>query len=142
MWLTQRLATFYASDSDERVTRRFDFDLEKGTLEQPRVLARFDEAQGAPDGAAIDAEGYYWCALYGGNRVLRLDPNGRIDREIPLPVSQPTMCAFAGPDLDVLYITSASNGLDASARRHEPKAGGLFCCRPGVRGLPAHVFSD
>ena len=132
--------TFYASDSAERIVRCFDFDLEAGAIARPRVLVQFDQNQGTPDGAAMDAEGYYWCALYGGSRVLRLAPSGRIDREFPLPVSQPTMCAFGGPDLDILYITSASNGLDAQTRRREPAAGGLFQCRPGVRGLPAQLF--
>jgi sugar lactone lactonase YvrE len=134
--------TLYFTDSRARLVRAFDFDPDAGAIVNPRALVQFTEDEGEPDGAAMDVEGYYWCALYGGSRIVRVAPDGRVDREIRLPVSQPTMCAFGGADLDVLYITSASNGLDAEARRREPAAGGLFRCRPGVRGVAPHLFAD
>lgn len=135
--------TLYFTDTEAGVVRRFDFDPGAGAISNPRVLASFAPEGGKPDGAAVDAEGGYWCALYGGGRVVRLDPDhGRVEREIALPLSQPTMCAFGGPELDALYITSASAGLDPEARRREPLAGGLFRCRPGPRGLPPDLFAD
>lgn len=129
--------TMYFADSEQRRIWAFDYDLEAASLSSQRVFACFAESDGAPDGASIDEEGFYWCALYGGGRVLRLAPDGRIDREIRLPVSQPTMCAFGGADRATLYITSASHGVEA-----EPLAGGLFCCRPGVRGVPTARFRE
>lgn len=134
--------TMYLTDSETRTIHAYDFDLETGNLSSPKVLRRFEPTDGKPDGAAVDVEGYYWCALNGGGRVVRLAPDGRTDREIVLPVSQPTMCAFGGRNLDILYVTSAASGLDEEARRHEPHAGGLFRCRPGVRGLRPHLFVD
>lgn len=134
--------TMYLTDSEARTIYAFDFELESGSLSASCILARFGPDEGKPDGAAVDAEGRYWCALYGGGRVVRLDASGNIDREIALPVSQPTMCAFGGPDLETMYITSAANGLDAEARRREPHAGGLFRCRPGVRGTAPTLFAD
>ena len=134
--------TMHVTDTEARTSFLYDFDPDRGTLSRPRVLTRFQENQGKPDGAAVDAEGRYWCALFGAGRVVRLQPDGSIEREIVLPVSQPTMCAFGGPDLDDLYITTASAGLDEEARRREPHAGGLFRCRPGVRGKPVPLFAD
>jgi sugar lactone lactonase YvrE len=94
---------------------------------------------GAPDGMTIDAEGGLWIALWGGAAVHRyLD--GRLERVIKLPVSQPTSCCFGGESLDELYITSARQGLSAHQRRTEPLAGALFRVRPGVRGIAPAAF--
>ncbi|MBD0274896.1 MAG: SMP-30/gluconolactonase/LRE family protein [Acetobacteraceae bacterium] len=135
--------TLYFTDTEAGEVRCFDFDAGAGAIANPRVLARFAPEEGRPDGAAVDTEGGYWCALYGGGRLVRLDPvDGRVEREIALPVSQPTMCAFGGPGLDTLDITSASDGLDPEARAREPLAGGLFRCRPGFRGMPVDLFAD
>ncbi|MGJ0509803.1 MAG: SMP-30/gluconolactonase/LRE family protein [Methylocystis sp.] len=128
--------TMYFSDSHARSIWAFDYDVHSAALSGQRLFARFDEADGAPDGASVDEEGFYWCALYGGGRVFRLAPDGRIDREVRLPVSQPTMCAFGDADHATLYITSAAHGVD------ETDAGAVFRCRPGVRGLPPALFAD
>ncbi|MGH6612361.1 MAG: SMP-30/gluconolactonase/LRE family protein [Burkholderiaceae bacterium] len=134
--------TMYFADTAARTIRRFDFDLATGTPSAPRTFAHFSDERYRPDGAAIDVEGGYWSALYGAGRVVRLDANGNIEREIVLSVSQPTMCAFGGSQMDTLYITTAAQKLDADARSRQPHAGGLFRCQPGVRGLPAHLFAD
>ena len=81
-------------------------------------------------------EGFYWCAIHDGGRLNRYSADGKLDREIPLPVSKPTMCTFAGDNLDSLYVTSASDGLSDEQRRAEPHAGGLFRLSPGVTGIP------
>ncbi len=128
----------YFTDSAARTIWVFDYDLESARLSSRRVFAAFEASQGTPDGAAIDAEGFYWCALYGGGRVVRISPEGRIERQIKLPVSQPTMCAFGGDDYRTLYVTTASHGVEA----REPHAGGLFRAWPGVTGRPADLFAD
>ena len=127
----------YFSDSHARRIWTCAYDLRTATLSSPVIFAEFDEKDGTPDGASNDEDGFYWCALYGGRRVLSLSPDGRLDREIRLPISQPTMCAFGDPDYSTLYITSAAHGVE-----NEPLAGGVFACRPGVRGLPPALFSD
>ncbi len=99
-------------------------------------LPRSPKSDGIPDGAACDTDGGYWCAVHGGGRLRRYTRDGAVDRDIPLPVSQPTMCAFAGEELDVLYVTSASHGLSAEQHRREPLAGALLRLRPGRRGVP------
>lgn len=129
----------YFSDSDRRTIWAFDFDLDSGALSAQRIFAQFEQGEGTPDGATVDADGFYWCALYGGARIVRLSPDGRVDREIPLPVSQPTMCAFGGPDYETLYVTTAAHGVSPE---DEPLAGALFHLRPGAKGLPASLFDD
>ncbi len=127
----------YFTDSHARTIWAFDFDLESARIGSGQVFAQFDAAQGTPDGAAVDEEGFYWCALYGGGKILRFSPEGRIDRVIAMPVSQPTMCAFGGSDYSTLYVTSAAHGAES-----EPGAGGVFGCRPGVRGRPTSLFAE
>jgi len=132
---------FYFAHSKQHRIYRFDFDLEAGRIGSGGVFAEIPEKLGVPDGSAVDAEGCYWAAIHGGSCLLRFTPDGRLDREVKLPVSQPTMCAFAGPELDVMYVTSAASGLGMLHKVTEPHAGGLFRLRPGVRGLPRHGFA-
>jgi sugar lactone lactonase YvrE len=89
-----------------------------------------------PDGAAVDVDGCIWSAHWGAGRVVRYTPDGRIDRSIELPVCQPTCVCFGGPDLDVLCVSSAREGLSAATLESEPHAGAVLLYRPGVQGLP------
>ena len=97
---------------------------------------------GYPDGMCIDEAGMLWVALWDGAMVGRWNPaSGELIESIKLPVSRPTSCAFGGPELDILYITSARSRLDRKTLAGQPQAGGLFKCQPGVRGLPASEFA-
>jgi sugar lactone lactonase YvrE len=118
----------------------FDFDLDRGVITARRVFAAIPEQDGKPDGLIVDADGFLWLALWGGSAVHRYAPDGRRNRTITLPVTHPTKCAFGGPDLSDLYITSASRPLSAAARRAEPHAGSVFHCRPGVKGRAPTPF--
>jgi len=109
-------------------------------LRRRRVFARTEGAI-APDGSALDAEGFLWNAQWGGGRLVRYGPDGAVDRMIPLPVSQPTSCAFGGPDLATLYVTSAREGLSEAELDRQPLAGSLFAFTPGVHGLLLPVFA-
>ena len=126
---------FYLSHSRTREIYRLDMDA-AGRIARRRLFAHVDDGDGIPDGAALDREGGYWCALHGAGRLRRFHPNGSVDRDIALPVSQPTMCAFGGADLDVLYVTSAADGLSPEQRLSEPHAGALLRLRPDHAGLP------
>ena len=97
---------------------------------------------GAPDGSAIDAEGYLWNAQWGAWRLVRYEPEGRIDRIVEVPVQQPSSCAFGGPSLETLYITSAAEGLSDETMASQPLAGSLFAFEPGVPGLPLPLFGE
>ena len=127
---------FYLSHSQDRTVFAFAFDAATGRLGARRRFVTASPDEGIPDGAAVDAEGCYWCAMHGGWRLHRYRPDGTLDREVRLPVSQPTMCAFAGEDLRLMVVTSASDQLGPDQLAREPHAGGLFCFRPGVSGIP------
>ncbi len=133
--------TMFIAHYEQSAILAFDFDAATGHLGRERVFARIPQGIGKPDGGTIDAEGCYWSALHGGGRLRRLRPNGDLDFDVMLPVSQPTMCAFGDADLSTLYITSASVGLDPGERAQEPLAGKLLRCRPGVRGRPLPTFA-
>lgn len=92
------------------------------------------DAPGVADGAVIDSEGYMWNARWDGSCVLRIAPDGTIDRRIDLPVSRVTCPAFGGDDLKTLYITSARSGLTPQQLEQEPLAGGVFSIRVDVPG--------
>lgn len=132
--------TMYFIDSAPRLIYAFDFDAADGTLSNQRELAQFQTGEGAPDGIAVDAEDHLWVASFGGGFVRRLTPDGSTDRTIRLPVSNVTNCAFGGPRLDHLFITTASIELSAAQRAAQPLAGALFVVRPGVHGTPPHAF--
>jgi len=131
----------YFIDSFARSVDVFDYEAATGAIANRRPLIDVPESWGIPDGMTLDAEGYLWVAFWGSSRVRRFDAEGRLDREITLPVTQVTSCAFGGPDLRDLYITSGARGLDAEALEREPHAGGLFRARPGVQGRSASEFA-
>ena len=133
-------ATMYFTDSYSHRIWAFDFDLDTGTMANKRVFASIPEDEGVPDGATVDADGFLWCAHMFGGKVSRFTPDGGVERTIALPVPQVTSCAFGGPDLDTLYITTASLRMDRAALSRQPLAGALFAADPGVRGLPEPVF--
>lgn len=126
--------TMYLACSHERTVYAYEFDLDAGELGARRVFARIEH--GVPDGATVDSAGCYWLAHFDGGRLTRFDPGGREDRVIAMPVPRPTSCAFGGPGLDTLYVTSARFNLDTPALHAAPLSGSVFAVRPGVAGLP------
>lgn len=132
----------YYIDTPTREVAVFDYDDATGEIANRRVAVRFPARHGWPDGMALDAEGMLWIAEWDGGCVSRWDPaRGKLLRRIKLPVSRVTSCAFGGPGLDELYVTTAWSRLDDSARRAQPVAGGLFRVEPGVKGVPTFAFA-
>ncbi|MFE7215331.1 SMP-30/gluconolactonase/LRE family protein [Streptomyces sp. NPDC001698] len=130
--------TFYLIDTAARELNAFDALPGRLAPANRRVLARFPETLGFPDGMTVDIQGCLWIAMWGGGRILRLSPEGRILTEVPVPVAQPSSCAFGGPNLDVLYVTTAREGLDLDSSRPD---GSVLAVRGlGARGLPMTRF--
>ncbi|MCH8237593.1 MAG: SMP-30/gluconolactonase/LRE family protein, partial [Proteobacteria bacterium] len=128
-------SVMYHTDTRSNLVRAWDFDPATGERTEAREFFAFErETSGGVDGAAMDTRGGYWAALYGGGRLVRVSPEGAQDREIPLPVSQPTMPAFGGPDMKTIFITSASQKLGADELASQPLAGGLLSVAVDVRG--------
>ena len=126
----------YLADSQAQTIFAYD----TADLGRREVFVETRGQPATPDGGAVDAEGFLWNAQWGGSRLVRYAPDGRIDRIVPMPVEQPTSCAFGGPDLTTLFVTSAWDGLSDAARRSQPLAGGLFAFKPGVAGQPLPLY--
>ena len=122
------------------IARAFDID-SAGKAANRRIFLQFGEGDGFPDGMTVDSQGCLWIALWDGWCVRRYSPGGDWLETFRMPVARPTSCAFGGLELDQLYITSASIGLDETALRMQPNAGGLFMMEPGVRGLKDVPFA-
>lgn len=131
---------FWMADSLDGQISVFDYDHGSGAIANRRMFADFSASDFTPDGGTIDAEGYLWVAVWGGWKVVRLSPDGRVDRTVAMPVSQPTSCMFGGLDLATLYVTSARWGLSEAALADQPMAGDVFALDVGVRGLAEPRF--
>lgn len=128
--------TMYFTDSGHGQIYAFDFDVDTGGLDNRRTFARVNPADGVPDGLCVDAEGFVWSAHWGGGRLTRYDPDGRIERVISMPTPQVTSVAFGGDNLDQMFVTTARLGLTAAQLQESPLSGGLFMVDAGVAGLP------
>ncbi len=132
--------TFYHADTPTHAIRAYDVDAAAGTLNNSRIFHQFEFGKGRPDGAAVDAEGCYWSALWDGWRIVRFSPAGELIRTVELPVQRPTMIAFGGPDLQTAFVTSAGKNLTDEERKAQPHAGGVFSFRVDVPGLIQQEF--
>ena len=139
--------TLYWSDTKAHTIYAFDFEPAGGELSGRRVFARFpvkqdgqslDSYGGRPDGAAGDAEGCYWVAMFEGQRLLRLSPAGELLREVRLPVRCATMPCFGGADLKTIYITTSREKRPAAELLAQPMAGCVLALDVDVPGLPVN----
>ena len=131
---------FYHADTPTHAIRAYDVDAAAGTLSGGRVFHQFEFGNGRPDGAAVDAEGCYWSALWDGWRIVRFSPAGELLQTVELPVQRPTMIAFGGPDLQTAFVTSAGKNLTDEERKTQPHAGSIFTFRVDVPGLIQQLF--
>ncbi len=116
----------YFADTPTRIIRLWDYDPDTGHRSGERVFFDYGDLPGKPDGACVDADGCYWSASVRGGAVIRITPEGTLDRRIELPVGAPTMPAFGGPDLTTLYVTSIGDR--------------LLALDAGVAGIPEPTF--
>jgi sugar lactone lactonase YvrE len=130
--------TMYLSDShpSRRVVWAYDYDVDAGLPHNRRVFVDMNGQAGRPDGAAMDADGCYWICANDGSELLRFTPKGELDRSLPLPMAKPSMCAFGGPNLDSLLVTS----IGANRRPDDAWAGSVVVLQPGVQGMPEPKF--
>jgi sugar lactone lactonase YvrE len=134
-WSPEDTLMYYV-DTPTHAVDVFDFDADGGTIANRRRLIEVDPADGDPDGLVCDSEGCLWLALWKGSSVRRYSPSGDLIGVVELPVSRVTKCAFGGPALDDLYITTAG-----SRDTREPHAGALFHAATGVRGCLPNLFA-
>lgn len=145
--------TVYWADTPNHVIHAWDWDAESNLMSHHRVFQQFPGKPagwqpgqpgygGRPDGAAVDAEGNYWCAMFEGGQLLKFSPAGQLVAEIPVPVRCPTMPCFGDADLKTLYVTSASYNRPAEELQALPQSGCVIAMRVDVPGLPVNFVSD
>lgn len=136
LWSADGTKMFFG-DTIRNTLDVYDFDMKTGEPSNPRPFFG-PHPRGNMDGSAMDENGYIWNARWGGGCLIRFDPEGKVDRIIDLPVTQPTSCVFGGPDLKTLYITSATVGLEGNGNALE---GALLSIRTDVAGQPCTRFA-
>jgi sugar lactone lactonase YvrE len=141
--------TIYWTDTRQHQIRAWDWDAASNAMTNFRVMHQFagkppgwqpgkDGYGGRPDGAAVDIEGNYWCAMYEGQRLAKLSPSGDLLQEIEVPVRCPTMPCFGGDDLRTLFLTSARDERPAAEIEAFPLSGHVIATRVDVPGLPVN----
>jgi sugar lactone lactonase YvrE len=131
----------YYIDTPTRRVDVFDYEVETGTITNRRQACAIPADMGFPDGMTIDVEGKLWVALWGGSAVARWDPDtGRMLAKIEVPTAHVTSCAFGGPNLSSLFITSAREGLSPAQLKDQPLAGSIFVATAGVRGVASTAY--
>ena len=126
---------FYFGDTLKNEIRVYDYDPETGDIGASRPFFSSFE-RGLPDGSAMDADGYLWNCRYGGGCIVRVDPDGGIDRVIDIPAGNVTTCTFGGTALTTLYVTTAA----ADRAPNDRLAGSLFAIETGIRGMSENIF--
>jgi sugar lactone lactonase YvrE len=141
--------TMYWSDTPQHVIHAWDWDARSNVMDNHRVFRQFAGKPqewkpgmrgygGRPDGAAVDVEGNYWCAMFEGQRLLQLSPGGELLADIELPVRCPTMPCFGGDDLRTLYVTSSREKRPPDEIEALPLSGYVIAARVDVPGLPVN----
>ena len=131
----------YIADSLVGKIWTYDYDILTGTPSNRRTFKEQSIDGGTPDGSCVDSEGAVWNAEWNGRRVVRVLPDGKIDRVVCIPVLKPTCCTFGGRDLDTLFITTSRQQMTSEQLIAEQSSGSLFSFKPGVCGLRDTPFS-
>jgi sugar lactone lactonase YvrE len=133
--------TMYHADTPTLAIDAYDYDVTTGTPGKRRRFACFTHETDRPDGGAVDSEDCYWTAFYRGGKVLRISPAGEVLATIDVPAMCPTMCAFGGPDLATLYVTTARQMRPDDELVRLPQSGGIFALEVNVPGISEPAFA-
>ena len=148
MGFSPDLKTFYSTDSPKHEIYRWDHNPATGEISGKRVFATIPSELGIPDGMTVDAEGYVWSAIWYGGMVVRIDPDGKVERKIEIPAAQTSSAMFGGKDLNELYVTTAAFGIGSDERTGmEPagfdtgsyRGGDLYRVQLDIQGKPEFV---
>ncbi|MDR1583017.1 MAG: SMP-30/gluconolactonase/LRE family protein [Prevotellaceae bacterium] len=142
VWSLDKKTMYYIDTNTGKVVA-YDYDNRTGDISNPHDAVIIPKGMGAPDGSTIDSEGMIWVAHWGGACVTRWNPKtGELLYKVEVPAKQVTSCAFGGKNLDILYITTAREGLGDKDLQEYPLSGGLFVVKPGVKGVKANLFVE
>lgn len=140
VWSSTNRFMFY-NDTPTNQIARYRFDAYRGEILFDGIALDIPEGTGSPDGMTIDKDGNIWVAQWGGSGVYCYNPySGKLLKKIEVPAPNVASCAFGGPNLELLYITTARAGLDEEQLKKYPLSGSVFVCKPGARGIRANYF--
>ncbi len=131
--------TMFFADTATGIIRQYDHDSVTGSISGGRDFAH-SPAEAGPDGAVIDSNGFYWSAQWGNGQVVRYAPDGRVDHVIQTPAPHVACVEFGGPDLDLLFVTTAREGLNSKQLAEHPLSGHLLVYQTRYRGIPLDRF--
>jgi sugar lactone lactonase YvrE len=137
-WTADGRRLFTVDTMTQRIFVR-DYDPVTASTGQRTVFTTLDH--GYPDGMTIDDEDHLWVAVWGEGCVLRIAPSGDVVGRVDVPAPHASCPIFAGPDLDTLVITTATEGLDTEQLERHPLSGRLFTVRTGHRGNPPYLWT-
>jgi len=129
----------YYTDSRKREIYAYRYDRATGNLSNRRVFIRVPDTEGLPDGLTVDAEGFIWSAQWGGAQVVRYDPDGKVERRVPIPVRLVSSVAFGGNELRTLFITSASETIHETSSLSNLDGGKVYFLQSEVQGKPEYM---
>jgi sugar lactone lactonase YvrE len=133
--------TLYVSEMFANKITAYDYEAGTGGAGNRRVFVEIPKEAGMPDGLTVDSQGFVWAAHWGGWRVTRYDPAGKLEREIRVPVELVTCIGFGGESLDELYVTTAWYNLSDRQRKDQPQAGDLFRIKTDIKGIVEPCFA-
>ena len=137
--------TLYFTDSAARRIYAYDYQITTGSARNRRVFAQVPKEEGLPDGLAVDRDGFVWSAQWYGSCIVRYDPEGKVERRVPIPAKQVSSLAFGGPELTDIFVTSAGQSeiMPIMPPGYDPKTGyfggALFHLNLGIAGQPSNV---
>jgi len=131
----------YVTDMFHNRIIALDYDIASGTVSNKRTFVEIPSDTGLPDGLTVDADGFVWSAHWAGSRVTRYDPDGTIERQISVPVTNATSLGFGGAEMNELYITTAWFFMNEEERKVQPRAGDVFRVKTDITGLVEPQFA-
>ena len=132
----------YWSDSRNYTIYSYDYDKQKNIVKNKKIFYETSKEQGRPDGATVDSDGYYWTACFMGGRILRISPDGKLDKTILMPVRDVTMVTFGGDNLNIMFVTSSKEILKKNEIKKYPLSGSLFSIETEYTGLKASEYEE
>ncbi len=131
----------YVTDSIKRIIYQFPMN-EKNGIKNKKIFLSFTLSDGNPDGMTIDKNGNLWVAMWGTGKVCCFNKNAELKLILQLPVSKVTSCTFGGNDMNILYITTASIGLNEVEYERQPHAGKIFSYQTTEIGYGENCFQS
>ena len=118
---------------------QYDYDSSKGEISNKKLFFSTNKKQGRPDGACVDTKGFYWSACFDGGRIIRVSPDGILDKEIQVPMVKPTMIAFGGNEMKTLFITSYGQDLKVPDSKSK-ECGRVISLQTNIKGISETLF--